>query len=67
MQARRELRAGIKSELPVAAGVIPFGMIFGVVAVAAGIPPLLAQDELPGGLQVAMFWMASTEIPTRHM
>ncbi len=43
MQARRELRAGIKSELPVAAGVIPFGMIFGVVAVAAGIPPLLAQ------------------------
>jgi len=43
MQAVRELRAGIKSELPVAVGVVPFGMIFGVVAVAAGIPPLLAQ------------------------
>ena len=30
-------------ELPIAVGVVPFGMIFGVIAVGAGIPPLLAQ------------------------
>lgn len=39
----RELGNGIKGELPIAIGVIPFGMIFGVIAVGAGIPPLLAQ------------------------
>lgn len=41
--ALRELGQGIKQELPIAAGVVPFGMIFGVIAVGAGIPPWLAQ------------------------
>ncbi len=41
--AFQELTGGIKQELPIAAGVIPFGMIFGVIAVGAGIPPWLAQ------------------------
>lgn len=41
--ALRELGGGIKQELPIAAGVVPFGMIFGVIAVGAGIPPWLAQ------------------------
>lgn len=41
--ALQELGSGIKQELPIAAGVIPFGMIFGVIAVGAGIPPWLAQ------------------------
>ncbi len=41
--AFQELSGGIKQELPIAAGVIPFGMIFGVIAVGAGIPPWLAQ------------------------
>ena len=40
---RSELNAGIQAELPIALGVIPFGMIYGVLAVAAGLPPLLAQ------------------------
>jgi len=39
---RSELLAGIRAELPIAIGVIPFGLIFGVVALAAGLPPLLA-------------------------
>lgn len=39
---RAELLAGIRAELPIVFGVIPFGLIFGVIAVAAGLPPLLA-------------------------
>ncbi|MFW6184492.1 MAG: AzlC family ABC transporter permease [Chloroflexota bacterium] len=39
----RQLREGIKAELPIAVGVAPFGMIFGALALAAGLPPLLAQ------------------------
>jgi len=39
---RTELLAGFKVELPIAVGVVPFGMIFGVLALAAGVPPLLA-------------------------
>ncbi|HZD11576.1 MAG TPA: AzlC family ABC transporter permease [Candidatus Binatia bacterium] len=42
-QVWRELGKGVARELPVALGVLPFGMIFGVIAVGAGIPPLLAQ------------------------
>lgn len=38
-----ELTKGIKAELPIALGVIPFGMIFGVLALEAGLPPNLAQ------------------------
>jgi len=40
--ARAEFLAGVRAELPIVAGVIPFGMIFGVLALAAGLPPLLA-------------------------
>lgn len=38
-----ELWDGIKTELPLALGVIPFGMIYGVLALEAGIPPAPAQ------------------------
>lgn len=41
--ATSEFLAGVKAELPIVAGVVPFGMIFGVLALAAGLPPLLAQ------------------------
>ncbi|UCC52172.1 MAG: AzlC family ABC transporter permease [Anaerolineaceae bacterium] len=40
---RSELIAGIKAELPITLGVLPFGLIYGVLAVSAGLPPLLAQ------------------------
>lgn len=42
-RAFAELSNGFKQELPITLGVLPFGMIFGVIAVGAGIPPLLAQ------------------------
>lgn len=38
-----EFTAGIKAELPILIGVIPFGMIYGVLALKAGIPPAAAQ------------------------
>lgn len=39
---RSEFLAGVKAELPITLGALPFGLIYGVLAVAAGIPPLLA-------------------------
>jgi 4-azaleucine resistance transporter AzlC len=35
--------AGVKAELPILLGVIPFGMIYGVLALQAGLPPGAAQ------------------------
>jgi 4-azaleucine resistance transporter AzlC len=40
---RAELQAGIRAELPIALGVLPFGLIYGVLALAAGLPPGAAQ------------------------
>ncbi len=40
---RSEFVAGVRAELPIVLGVIPFGMIYGVLALSAGLPPLLAQ------------------------
>jgi len=39
---RSELVAGIKAEIPITLGVLPFGLIYGVLAVSAGLPPTLA-------------------------
>ena len=38
-----EFLAGLKAELPLSIGVIPFGMIYGVLALASGISPGQAQ------------------------
>lgn len=43
LERRRQFWLGVRAELPIALGVIPFGMIYGVLALAAGLPPLLAQ------------------------
>jgi 4-azaleucine resistance transporter AzlC len=40
---RAELQAGIKAELPILLGVVPFGMIYGVLALQAGLPVSAAQ------------------------
>jgi 4-azaleucine resistance transporter AzlC len=40
---RSEFLAGFKAELPLAVGVLPFGMIYGVLAVGAGLPDSAAQ------------------------
>ena len=36
---RSEFLAGVKAELPILLGVIPFGLIYGVLALSAGLPP----------------------------
>lgn len=41
--ARSSFLAGARDELPILLGVIPFGLIYGITARAAGIPPLIAQ------------------------
>lgn len=38
-----EFLSGVKAELPLLVGVIPFGMIYGVLALEAGLPPGAAQ------------------------
>ncbi len=40
---RSEFLAGIKAELPILLGVLPFGLIYGVLASGAGLPASLAQ------------------------
>jgi 4-azaleucine resistance transporter AzlC len=39
---RGEFLAGVRAELPILFGVVPFGLIYGVVAVSAGLPPAVA-------------------------
>jgi 4-azaleucine resistance transporter AzlC len=39
----KEFLYGVRAELPLLVGVIPFGMIYGVLALSAGIPPAAAQ------------------------
>jgi 4-azaleucine resistance transporter AzlC len=39
---RSEFLAGVRAELPILFGVIPFGLIYGVLAVSAGLPALQA-------------------------
>jgi len=39
---RSEFLSGVRAELPILLGVIPFGIIFGALAVEAGLPPLTA-------------------------
>ena len=38
-----EFVRGIKGELPILLGVLPFGMIYGVAAISAGIPASIEQ------------------------
>jgi 4-azaleucine resistance transporter AzlC len=40
---RAEFIAGVRAELPILLGVIPFGMIYGVLALGAGLSPAAAQ------------------------
>ncbi|HEY1014670.1 MAG TPA: AzlC family ABC transporter permease [Herpetosiphonaceae bacterium] len=49
--ARAEFWAGVRAELPILAGGVPFGLIYAVGAIDAGIPPLqtLAMSSLVFG------------------
>jgi len=41
--ARKEFWMGVRGELPILLGVTPFGMIYGVLALSAGLTPLESQ------------------------
>jgi len=41
--SRDEFLSGVRDELPILVGVIPFGLIYGVLALTAGIPAVQAQ------------------------
>jgi len=41
--SRTEFLLGVRDELPILVGVIPFGLIYGVLALSAGIPAMQAQ------------------------
>ncbi|CUS01938.1 AzlC family protein [Candidatus Promineifilum breve] len=43
MTPREQFLAGVRAELPILLGVAPFGLIFGAIAMAAGLPATLAQ------------------------
>ena len=40
---RTEFGAGVRDQIPILLGVVPFGLIFGALAISVGIPPLAAQ------------------------
>ena len=42
LSRRTEFIAGVKAELPILLGVSPFGLIYGVLALSAGLPAALA-------------------------
>lgn len=81
--ARSEFLAGVRAELPIVVGVIPFGVIYGVLAVNAGIPPIVAiamssivfagsaqfiAAELIGvGIPALVLWMTTFIVNIRHM
>ena len=40
---RNEFLSGVKAEMPLMIGVIPFGMIYGILAISVGLPASVAQ------------------------
>lgn len=78
-----ELWAGIRSELPIALGVIPFGLIYGVLAIAAGLTPAQGQAmssivfagsaqfigvQLMGiGTPMSVLWLTTFVVNVRHV
>ncbi len=80
---KAELLAGISSELPIMLGVLPFGLIYGVLALAAGLPPLVAQamsaivfagsaqfigvQLIGGGAGTAVLWLTTFIVNLRHL
>ena len=64
----REFWAGARAELPLIVGVFPFGMIYGVVAVSAGMPTGAAQAMsaivFAGSAQFATAQLVAGGVPT---
>jgi 4-azaleucine resistance transporter AzlC len=80
---RSEFIAGVRAEVPILLGVIPFGLIFGVLAIGAGLSPVLAQAMsfivfagsaqfiaiplLGAGVATAVLWLTTFIVNVRHM
>jgi 4-azaleucine resistance transporter AzlC len=80
---RTEFIAGVRAELPILLGVIPFGLIFGVLAIGADLPPTVAQAMsfivfagsaqfiaiplLGAGAATAVLWLTTFIVNVRHM
>ncbi len=68
-EARREFLGGVRAELPLLLGVVPFGLIFGVLGLAAGLPGwavVLSSSLVFGGSSQVVFaqlWGAATPAP----
>jgi predicted branched-subunit amino acid permease len=66
-----EFRSGVKAELPILIGVAPFGMIYGVLALQAGIPPVEAQAMsavvFAGSAQIVLTQLVRIGAPTLVM
>ena len=62
-----EFRSGVQAELPILIGVAPFGMIYGVLALQAGIPPIQAQAMsavvFGGSSQIILTQLVSVGLP----
>ncbi|MBC8506826.1 MAG: AzlC family ABC transporter permease [Anaerolineales bacterium] len=69
--AWREFLAGVKGELPILVGVIPFGMIYGILALGAGLKPTEAQAMsaivFAGSAQFMLVQMVSGATPALVM
>ena len=62
-----EFRSGVQAELPILIGVAPFGMIYGVLALQAGIPPAEAQAMsavvFAGSAQIVLTQLVHIGVP----
>lgn len=77
------LLTGVRAELPIALGVIPFGLIYGVLALAAGLTPMQAQamsaivfagsaqfigaQLIGGGAPLSVLWLTTFVVNLRHL
>jgi 4-azaleucine resistance transporter AzlC len=67
----REFWLGVKDELPILVGVLPFGMIYGISALAAGLSPASAQAMssivFAGSAQFVMVQLVQANAPLAVM
>ena len=83
-EAKRSLfLAGVRAELPITLGVLPFGLIYGVLAISAGLSPLLAVASssivfagsaqfigaqlIGGGAPALVIWATTFIVNLRHL
>ncbi len=80
--AKTALWNGIKAEIPIVIGVVPFGMIYGVLGLAAGLTPLqaqamssivfagsaqfLASQLISAGSPLPVLWLTTAIVNLRH-